>query len=210
MEIVFDNDALWFLVATDLLTEFLQAIEVDSDACCRLPTSIFMLQGRTLKKLQKQFLHVDWTQLHVLQRITQIPELSREAQNRKLIDVLSAVEGLDEGEVALIEVIAECDCRMVTGDMRALSALSKVAADLKLKKRLDFKIITLCRVLEVLLGSVERAILQERFTSAGVVHRTVQVVFGSEFGASQSEVEEALKSYLGYQKSNHVFALWDG
>jgi len=208
VELVFDNDALWFLVATDLLKDFIEAVGADAESCHRLPTSVFMLKGRTLKKLKEQYVNFDWETEEAVERIELIPALDREPQNQKLIDQLARIDGLDAGEVTLIEVIVECDCRLVTGDMTALAALSTVAKELGICKALSLKIITLCRVLEVLVGCVGCSTLQARCASAGVLHKTVRTVLGVTFEANDDNVKAALESYLGSECSSHAFDLW--
>ncbi len=202
---------MWFLAATDLLDNLLSALNAALDDCRRLPTSVHMLRGgRTVKRLSEEYTKVVWRDFSIIQRIKKVPALEQIPRLLDLVDALSSINDLDPGEVTLFALSVENRIRVVTGDLRAIAALSKALPNLTTltENSFDGRIVTLLCCIDLLVSEIGVQNLQNECCAAGVRNKTVLAILGASYDAPEGSVQEGISSYKGHEDSIASFQLF--
>lgn len=183
LPLLVDSDAFCKLATANLLDATLALLGVDLAKCARLPALPYMLQRGAL---YRQYGDAQAEQLRKLSLA--VPEMP-EAETQWL-DVFANVPSIDPGEAQIFALAAERGLRVLTGDKRALRAVSALPG---VQAKLDGNVVTIEAVLLGLSGKMSETDLRYCGNVLANYDRMAKVVFGS----ANSSLVEALGSYLG-------------
>lgn len=195
LQLLIDTDAFCKLAAVGLLDDTLTLLGVTRAQCARLPALPHMLRrGRLRKKFGDA---VADALIAEAETFPVMPEASTE-----WLDKLAGSADVDPGEAQIYALAAEHHMRVLTGDKRALNAVSSLP---EVSTKLIGNVVTIEAVLLGLSAIVAEADLRARGKALGTYDQMAKAVFAS----ASSSLEEALGSYLGsLQKETEPMTLW--
>lgn len=202
MIVLADNDIVHKLACCDLLTELTTLLDVQTQRIWVLASMPFVVRN----KLQKNYPAAIKTLDAFLRHSETIP-----AASPLLLQQLSH-PGIDPGEAQMIAVLIETPSvvRFVTGDKRALNALSRLAAsNAQLAKRLlDTRTDCLESTMLALIEKFGYKAINTKVSAAIEAHcfsktEVLQIAFGKNKSAASAN--EALLSYLDNLKRDAPF-----
>lgn len=193
LRVLFDNDALLKLSQYGLLDSALTVLGVDPQAAKVLNTARYVLlpKNNRLKKCGDEE-----TASRLDTFLTQVTTISTDELDANALDVLAGFQGIDAGEAILIATASsDTNTILVTGDKRAIAALSGNSDLSQIASRLEGRIYTLEAIMALL---VEKDFETTQFSvrRQPKVDRALTNIFGVGSAASSSSVEEGLKSYI--------------
>lgn len=120
--------------------------------------------------------------------------------DENILQELTDVRAIDSGEAVLLSKVATpSNDRLLTGDKRAISALSK----LRIAERFVGKIITIEQIILASLNTYGSQWLLERICPFRNLDKMVQVALGSDCNANDANIREALNSYIENLKKEY-------
>lgn len=187
MRVLVDTDIFQKLAATGLLEAGLQHFGASLETAERLPSLPHMLRrGKLRRELGNACAD---SLIPLAEKMQVLPEAEV-----SLLDQLN-VEGIDPGEVQLFANALLEDVRLLTGDKRALRAVSRLP---QVTKALAGKIVVLEESLLMLCNISGDAFVQAAVTP----HRQIDKgVFQSCFSVGTTSPQDCLKSYSGHLRT---------
>lgn len=150
-------------------------------------------------KLQQQYGDQAITRLGlILPSLKTITDVSK--ADKRVLRVLTPIEGIDEGEALLIaKTLDTPDAILLSGDKRWMLALCKCESNSVrlLKKQLQGKVVSFEHLLLALLDEVGFAALAKSVTIAKLSHITLRILFPRHVEDPENHCREGLLSYLG-------------
>jgi hypothetical protein len=195
LRLVIDSDAFCKLAVANLLDATLSLLGVTPKQCARLPALSHMLRkGR----IRNRYGHtVADGLIEKASHFPTMPEASAE-----WLDKLSGTVAIDPGEAQMYALAAEHGVLALTGDKRALKAVSSIP---EVYTKLDGNVVTIEAVLLGLSLQMVEADLRARGKILGTYDQMAKAVFAS----SNSTLHEALGSYLGsLEADSQPMTLW--
>lgn len=169
MRLLVDTDAFCKLGAADLLSDAASQFGVGLEACERLPALPHMLRrGRLRKRLGEA--HAD----HLLALSERLPVLS--GAESAWLEQLVGIPDIDPGELQLFAAVASGGRMLVSGDKRALRAVSAVPG---LVPALSGRIVVVEAVLIALCQSRGIEVVRQRLQPAMVLDGSLRLCFSS-------------------------------
>lgn len=158
-------------------------------------TTISSLEFRARRAIQsldyKLFHTVDAANV-VLESIYNMAK-PQDQSNEDILQELVDVRAIDTGEAVLLSKIANhSDNRLLTGDKRAITALSR----LPIAEKFIGKIITIEQIILASLDIYGSCWLLEHICPFRNIDKMVQVVLGSDCDAEEANIREALNAYI--------------
>ena len=118
--------------------------------------------------------------------------------NADMVEAFSKVPQIDAGEAVLFSLImTHADSRLLTGDKRALRALSKH----ELAKHFDGRIICIEQILKLALDTYGIQWFVANVGSQAQIDKTAAIILGSKQDANLDQINEALSSYINEMTS---------
>jgi hypothetical protein len=183
LRLVIDSDAFCKLAAADLLDATLSLLGVTEKQCARLPTLLYMLRKGRIRN-RYGYTVADGL-IEKASIFSAMPEASAE-----WLDKLAGTAAVDPGEAQMYALAAEHGLLALTGDKRALKAVSSMP---EVYTKLDGKVVTIEAVLLGLSLQMAEAELRARGKVLGTYDQMAKAVFAS----ANSSLHEALGSYFG-------------
>lgn len=182
LSLLIDTDAFSKLGACGLLEPALETLGATVETCGRLPALPQMLRKGRLAK---------WLGIEVCNRLLplaqRMPQMTR--ASIAWLDRMTSLPQVDPGEAQLFALCAERGIRLVTGDKRALRAVSTSP---QLVEQLSGKVILLERVLlQLCSGSGTTSI-----STSVAQHRRLDTMLQVCFSEADADPVSALQSYL--------------
>lgn len=113
--------------------------------------------------------------------------------NSDVLEAFSRVAQIDAGEAVLFSLVMNYpDARLLTGDKRALRAL----ANHEFSSNFDGKIVCLEQVIKLALFEYGREWLLASVSPLAQIDKTIRIVLGSNYDATEEQMHEALDSYI--------------
>lgn len=197
MRLLVDSDAFCKLGIVDLLADAAALLGADLNECGRLPALVHMLRKGRLRH------YGDEESRSLVPLAARMPAIAGEWMegSEEWQDRLVGVPDIDPGEVILFSVAAARALPVLTGDMRALRALSGVDA---FPERLAGRIVVLEAVLLGLCRQGGTARLRARVEPLRHHDSVVRACFSS------SDAEAGLRSYFeDRRRTLQPLVLWD-
>ncbi len=183
MKLLVDTDVFCKLGIAGLLDDAAQILGVELSECGRLAALPHMLRkGRLRDRFGAEACDA---LVPIAEAVPVIPKPTA------WLDVLTLTEGVDPGEAQLFAAAAEFGLAVVTGDKRALRAISHIKG---LPEALDGRIWVLEAVLIVLCDEIGVETLRQRVSPLAAVDTTVRICFSPESAEPRAGL---LSFYMG-------------
>lgn len=182
MKLLIDTDIFCKLGMANLLAETVELFGLGLDDCGRLPALPHMLRHGRLRRNYGD---------HVCDQLIPLADAMEPtpAASSEWLDKLVSVESIDPGEAQLLAVAAEQGVMLLSGDKRALRALSKIT---DIHAPLERKICVLEAALLALVGRHGADEIRRRVPGLSEKDRVVRVCFPP----TASDPRDGLFSYL--------------
>lgn len=185
-----DTDVLLKLSAMDLLEETLQLLDVDTTSVFVAPSAPHYIRKK--RNLQQRYGAEGLERARRFVNTVQIVSTYDEST----LKLLSEVRDIGSGEAILIAgAVQTQEFLFLTGDKRALEALTQVEACKTVVNQLQGRVVCLE---QIVLKSVQGGFTQTqaKIASARECDTAIKVAFGSGLQATQETVEQALRHYI--------------
>ena len=192
-----DNDALLKLARYGLLEQALQSLGVGYSDVRVLATAKYVLlpAGNRLRRCKDE-----GTATRLEEFLSKVGQVDVAQADSNAIDTLAAQPNIDAGEALLFAIAASTpDARLITGDKRALAALSSAEEVTHMCVALTGRVITL-EVLFALFIKTDFATTQTSVRANADVDKALTMAFGVSSPASHQSACEALASYISHLK----------
>jgi len=201
-----DNDALLKLCQYDLLDQALIVLGVEIHQVRVLNTARYSLlpKNNRLKRCK------DETAARRLEAFIAVATtVDTNEPDADALDSLAGLQDIDAGEATLIAAtIASPDALLITGDKRAIAALSNYSSLERFASRLDGRIYTLEAIIALLVKS-DFSSTQHLVRQQPHVDKAITNIFGVSSANSSASVEEGLRSYIEHTRNNSGTLLAD-
>jgi hypothetical protein len=193
VRLLVDVDALCKLAHWDLLSKLPTLLGVPLANTSTLTSARFRAQNSLTKPDGKVFRNVEAAHvaLHAIGQMAQPLSLDPAASVG-----FADIQGIDPGEAVLFAtLVSSTDVRLLTGDKRALRALSELLPDVR--AAVAGKIVIVEQVVEAALNTFGIDWLRERVCPWKHVDTSVSMIMGSRCDLSEQAVRENLASAIG-------------
>lgn len=189
-----DSDAATCLCKFELVNDLAEALDVPLQALCVLPQLRYQLHiakpAKALEKLGSQAA-VDHA-AHLVNCASEVSVLVSSANQA----LLAATPDIDGGELALFAALIDShDCGLVTGDKRALIALSKVDA-LPAVTMIWARLLCLEEAVSLLIKHFGHAHVSGKIRLRQDANIGLSIAFGRTAASSPESTTEGLNSYI--------------
>ena len=192
MRLLVDVDALAKLAHWKLLEELASLTGVPLTQCATLTSARYRAKRAIAKPDKKLFRTTEAAQIALAAADCMTGQID---PRNELIPVLQDIPGIDAGEAVLLSATAGSpDAQLLTGDKRALRALSQLNSEHLAK--LAGKIIVIEQLLLATLNQHGINRLRELVCPHKDIDKAIGIVMGSRCDASESAVREGLNSYI--------------
>jgi hypothetical protein len=188
-----DNDITHKLVAFQLFDEAIATLQIDKNSLQVLPTAKFFFQRKQKKKgaSPDEFLAV------VIELVSSCVSVIADVNDTvtEELNQLRQVEGIDEGEAALIVATrSQTDFLLLSGDKRCMRGLAKIPE--QIYKRLSGRVICLEQIILKLIEFQGFEFVRDRVLPMVSCDKSLQICFGVSSPATEENVIEGLNSYI--------------
>jgi len=188
-----DNDITYKLVAFQLFDAAIATLQVDKNSLQVLPTAKFFFQCKQKKKgaSPDEFLAA------VIELVSSCDAVIADVDDAvtEELNQLKQVEGIDEGEAALIVATrSQTDFLLLSGDKRCMRGLAKIPE--QIYKRLSGRVICLEQIILKLIEFQGFEFVSDRILPMVSCDKSLQICFGFSSSASEENVITGLNSYI--------------
>jgi hypothetical protein len=188
-----DNDITYKLVAFQLFDEAIATLQIDKNSLQVLPTAKFFFQRKQKKKgaSPDEFLAV------VIELVSSCVSVIADVNDTvtEELNQLRQVEGIDEGEAALIVATrSQTDFLLLSGDKRCMRGLARIPE--QIYKRLCGRVICLEQIILKLIEVKGFVFVRDRVLPMVSCDKSLQICFGVSSPATEENVIEGLNSYI--------------
>jgi hypothetical protein len=188
-----DNDITYKLVAFQLFDEAIATLQIDKNSLQVLPTAKFFFQRKQKKKgaSPDEFLAV------VIELVSSCVSVIADVNDTvtEELNQLRQVEGIDEGEAALIVATrSQTDFLLLSGDKRCMRGLARIPE--QIYKRLSGRVICLEQIILKLIEVKGFVFVRDRILPMVSCDKSLQICFGVSSPATEENVIEGLNSYI--------------
>ncbi|MEY3302559.1 MAG: hypothetical protein RLZZ139_931 [Cyanobacteriota bacterium] len=188
-----DNDITYKLVAFQLFDEAIATLQIDKNSLQVLPTAKFFFQRKQKKKgaSPDEFLAV------VIELVSSCVSVIADVNDTvtEELNQLRQVEGIDEGEAALIVATrSQTDFLLLSGDKRCMRGLARIPE--QIYKRLSGRVICLEQIILKLIEVKGFVFVRDRILPMVSCDKSLQICFGVSSPATEENVIEGLNSYV--------------
>jgi len=188
-----DNDITYKLVAFQLFDEAIATLQIEKTELQVLPTAKFFFQ----RKQKKQGDSPDLVLAQVIDLVRNCipvnPEL--DAMSTEELILLKQVEGIHEGEAALIVATrSQADFLLLTGDKNCMQALAAIPESIY--KRLCGRVICLEQIVLKLIEVKGFEFVRDRVLPMVSCDITLKICFGYSTPTTEESVASGLNSYI--------------
>jgi hypothetical protein len=181
MKLLVDTDAFCKLGITGLLQDAVRILGADLRECGRLPALPYMLSRGSLRKHFGAEACDGLISLADAMPVVPEPSIA-------WLDKFTAIEAIDPGEAQIFAAAAEFGLMVVSGDKRALRAMTSIEG---LPDALAGRIVVLEAILLALCERLGSEDLRRRVAPLIALNKTVEVCFSP----GSSDPREGLRSY---------------
>ena len=195
MRLLVDSDAFCKLAASDLLSDAAMLFDAELQECGRLPALPYMLRRGGLQRTYGAA---------VCERLIPLAESMPVVQqvSTTWLEQLAPIPAIDPGEAILFATAAELQLPVLSGDVRALRALTSLD---RFPEALSGRIVLLEAVLLALCGELGAAAVRERVAMGQQADTVIRVCFSP----GVQDPEQGLRSYLRDRRSELApLVLW--
>jgi len=193
MKLLMDVDALAKFSNWNLVAHVPGALGFDTSQCATVSSLRYRAQQSVHKPDQKLF-HTPDAASQALEIIGQMCPLA--SLDPMQLAPFENIVGIDPGEAILFaEVLANPETFVLTGDKRALRALSGLEAGLR--AGLSGRVVLIEQVLLRLLDQNDLEWVRRHVCPAKSLDKAVSAIMGSRCDANEESVRQGLASYIG-------------
>ena len=188
-----DNDITYKLVAFQLFDEAIATLQIDKNSLQVLPTAKFFFQRKQKKKgaTPDEFLAA------VIELVSSCDAVIADVDDAvtEELNQLRQVEGIDEGEAALIVATrSQTDFLLLSGDKRCMRGLARIPE--QIYKRLCGRVICLEQIILKLIEVKGFVFVRDRVLPMVSCDKSLQICFGVSSSATEENVIVGLNSYI--------------